>query len=59
MLDNKTTIDVRRVMRIIGSLEDLKKQATIERSHYYVDSVATEAIEVLYGCMKQMFGEKP
>jgi predicted metal-dependent RNase len=50
--------DLDRVMRIIGVLEDLKKQATIERSHFYVDSVATEAIAVLYDCAKQMFGEK-
>ena len=57
--EHQTTVDVRRVMRVINGLEDLRKQATVERSHYYVDSVAAEAIEVLYGCMAQMFGEKP
>lgn len=37
-----------RIFNCIEHLENLKKQATIERSHFYVDSVATDAIKLLY-----------
>ena len=32
-------------MNIIDKLHDLHKQATVEKSHYYVASVVTEAIQ--------------
>jgi hypothetical protein len=36
-------------MDIIEKLEDLIKQATEERTHYYVKSVCEEAIEEIKG----------
>lgn len=32
----------------ITKLEELKRQATVERSHFYVNATATEAIALLY-----------
>ena len=37
-----------RVAQLIERLEDLKRQATVERSHHYVAQTATEAIAMLY-----------
>ena len=36
------------VMACIAKLEDLKRQATVERSHYYTGATVTEAIQLLY-----------
>ncbi len=37
-----------RIFNCIVHLENLKKQATVERSHFYVNSTATDAIKILY-----------
>jgi hypothetical protein len=37
-----------RIFNCISHLENLKKQATVERSHFYVNSAATDAIKLLY-----------
>lgn len=39
---------LKRIFECIASLEDLKRQATVEHSHFYVESKATEAIALLY-----------
>lgn len=39
---------LREILECIGELENLKKQATTERSHFYVDAKATQAIALLY-----------
>jgi hypothetical protein len=39
---------VRDIFECIEKLESLKKQATTERSHFYVDATSTEAIALLY-----------
>ena len=37
-----------RISALIVKLEDLKRQATVERSHNYVGATVTEAIAMLY-----------
>jgi hypothetical protein len=39
---------VAEIFMVIDQLEGLKKQATVERSHFYVDATATKAIDLLY-----------
>lgn len=36
------------IFSCIVHLENLKKQATVEHSHFYVNSIASEAIRLLY-----------
>jgi len=52
-----TRPSLREVWALIQRLEDLKRQATIERSHFYVDATLTEAIAMLYALTRQVFGE--
>lgn len=40
--------NVARIFTVIDQLEGLRKQATVERSHYYVNATAIKAIELLY-----------
>lgn len=40
--------NVARIFKAIDQLESLRKQATVERSHYYVNATAIMAIELLY-----------
>jgi hypothetical protein len=49
---------LQRILNCINHLESLKKQATIERSHFYVNSAATDAIKLLYE-FAETFKEKP
>lgn len=42
------------IVKMIEKLEDLKKQATVERSHFYVNGVATEAIGLLYNLKRPL-----
>lgn len=37
-----------RIFNCIRHLEELKKQATVERSHFYAGATATDAIALLY-----------
>jgi hypothetical protein len=52
-------------MDILERLDDLRKQATTERSHYYVAKCATDAIAEIVllrtriTVLKQMLQEKP
>lgn len=39
------------LVAMIEKLEGLKKQATVERSHFYVNGVAIEAIGLLYNLL--------
>jgi hypothetical protein len=57
--EQDTTTETTRgeIFGVIESLEDLKKQATVERSHYYVDAVATAAIKLLYKLAKERHAE--
>ena len=41
-------------MDIIAKLLDLQKQATLERSHYYVASCVTEAIQEIMSLRQQL-----
>lgn len=45
------------LVKMIAKLEDLKKQATVERSHFYVNGVATEAIGLLYNLLGYFYAE--
>lgn len=47
-----------RIFNCIEHLENLKKQATVERSHFYVGSAVTDAIKLLYE-FAETFKEKP
>jgi hypothetical protein len=40
--------NVARIFTVIDHLESLRKQATVERSHFYVNETAIKAIELLY-----------
>jgi hypothetical protein len=40
--------EIARISAVIAKLEDLKRQATVERSHNYVGATVTEAIAMLY-----------
>jgi hypothetical protein len=39
---------VSEIFKVIDQLESLRKQATVERSHFYVNATAIKAIELLY-----------
>lgn len=59
-LDPPQTLQSREIQRIfhcIHKMEDLKKQATVERSHYYVADVITDAITLLYS-YAAIYGEQ-
>lgn len=43
----------RQIMEMIERLEDMKKQATIEHSHFYTGKVATDAIALLYDLLSE------
>lgn len=43
-----TAVRIQQIFECIERLESLKKQATVERSHFYVGSTTTEAIRLLY-----------
>lgn len=45
------------VFRMIERLEDLKKQATVEHSHFYVDSTITQTIALLYDLVREHYAE--
>lgn len=47
-------VDVNEIFSVISELESIKKQATVERSHFYVDVVATDAIKLLYKYAKTL-----
>lgn len=49
---------IQSVINCLRHLEDLKKQATLERSHHYVEAVATDAIALLYKFLGTM-GDVP
>lgn len=63
MTDKPQTTFNRRITKqelvtMIDKLEDLKKQATIDRSHLYVNGVATEAIGLLYNLLGYYYAER-
>jgi hypothetical protein len=53
---NKTT--KANLLEMIAQLEDLKKQATLERSHFYVAATATRAIEIMYEILGERYAER-
>lgn len=51
-----TDNDVHRrklIMEMIDRLEDLKKQATVERSHNYTGKAVTDAIALFYTLLSE------
>jgi len=38
---------------MIERLEDLRKQATVERSHFYTEKIAKDAAELLYALLAE------
>jgi hypothetical protein len=44
------------ITEMIDKPEDLKKQATVERSHYYVGGACTDAIRLLYKVLGDLHG---
>lgn len=56
MMQKPTLVEV---FALIAKQEDLLKQATVERSHYYVAATCRETITMLYALARHMYGEPP